>query len=64
MAIDRKPCIASERFLQPIFDASGALQTARLVEAGNEVNLADDEVVALEGKARPVTPRDPPAGRP
>ena len=58
----RKPHVATERFLQPIFDEeTGALRTTRMIEPGDRAELTDAEVVALGGKTRPPPAVEPPA---
>ncbi len=58
----RRPHIATERFLQPIFDEeTGAVRTTRMIEPGDRTELTDAEVVALGGKARAAPAVEPPA---
>lgn len=53
MPSTRKPHVATERFLQPVFDdQTGVVQTMRLIEPGERAELTDAEVAALGGKAR------------
>ncbi len=64
MAVPRRPFIAVERFLHPVFDEdTGALRTTRLVEPSDRAELTETEAAALGGKARatePATPEPPP----
>lgn len=58
----RRPHVATERFLQPIFDEeTGALRTTRMIEPGDRAELTDAEVVALGGKARAAAAVEPAA---
>ena len=60
MPSPRKPHVATERFLQPIFDEeTGAVRTTRMIESGERADLTDAEATALGGKARAVVAGPP-----
>lgn len=65
MPSTRKPHVAAERFLQPVFDdETGILRTTRMIEPGERADLTDVEATILGAKARlEVAPPDEPPAR-